>query len=185
MKKFVVLLALVAGGIIAAAVPAFSGSSGAVSATVSVASTCVTVTPATVSFGALPFSAPGGDSSWARQSITATNCSSGNESYFAKGSNAQGSTSTWSLNQQSDTHLVPNPCSLTPGTNQYQAGLGATTMFPDFTFVGTTDVPMNGTWATATANEVKNGSAEVVMPCQGSSGAGETMAFTLTIIAVS
>lgn len=184
MKKLVVLLVLVAGGIVAAAVPAFSGSSGAVNATVSVAGTCVTALPATVSFGVLPFSSSPGAPSYGQQTVTVANCSSGSESYLAKGTNAQGSTTTWSLAQPSDTHIAPNPCSLTPNTNQYQAGLGAATLFPDFTFLGTVNSAMNGSWASATAGEIKNGMAEVIMPCQGSGGSGETMAFTLTITAV-
>ncbi len=182
MKKLVVLLALVVGGIIAAAVPAFSGSSGAVSATVSVASTCVTALPASVNFGVLPFTS--NTPSYGQQTVTVTNCSSGSESYLAKGTDAQGSTTTWSLAQPSDTHIAPSPCSLTPGTNQYQAGLGAATLYPNFTFLGTVNSAMNGTWGSATAGEIKNGMAEVIMPCQGSGGAGETMAFTLTITAV-
>ena len=47
-----------------------------------------------------------------------------------------------------------------------------------------TDGALNGTWATATSGEAKSGKATILMPCQGSGGAGETMSFTITITAM-
>lgn len=187
MKRFIVAATVVVGGIVFAALPAFSDNSGVLNAKVSVASTCVTVAPGSIDFGTLPFTSStsgGGGISSGSQSITVTNCSEGAENFLGKGYDAHGagpsSLASWSLYQYSDSHIVPTPCSL--GVNKYEAGIGG--VFPDFTYLGTTDSALNGSWASAAAGEAKNGTAKLNMPCQGSVGVGEIMGFQLVVTAV-
>jgi len=184
MKRLVVAAAVVVGAFVLLALPAFSDNSGSVSAQVQVASTCVTVAPASIDFGTLPFtsSASGSGPSLGSKPITVTNCSPSSENYLGSGTNAHGggstSTTVWTLTQPL-VDIATDPCDW--GVNQYEAGLGSSSSVH---WLGTTNSPLTGTLASATAGEVKSGTAAFIMPCQGSSGTGEVVGFSYTITAV-
>jgi hypothetical protein len=184
MKRFVTASVIVVGALALLALPAFSDSSGSVSAQVQIAATCVTVSPASVNFGTLPFTqnTTGSGPSVGSQPITVTNCSPSSENYLGAGTNAHGggptSTTVWTLTQPT-VDIATDPC--TWGPNQYEAGLGSSSAIH---WLGTANTPLTSTWASATAGEVKNGFATILMPCQGSNGTGEIVGFSYTITAV-
>lgn len=152
---------------VASAVPVFSADSGTVAATVTAATPCITVTPASVSFGTAGFSnsstATVADSTG---SMSFTNCGSAKERVFGRGTNATGGGTTWTLMTASS---PTNPC--TVGINTYQQS----------TFVGSSEVIITDT----NANLIDlNGGANftlggrIRMPCAGSAGAGNSMSFS-------
>jgi hypothetical protein len=155
-------LALGASYFMLSALPASSADSGAVSAKVTVASPCITITDS-LDFGVKAFSktwAPP-DSAFGTSSSYA-NCSAGSENVSFRGTDAKSQTSsaTWTL-----VGYTPN-C----GTNQYLltvAKQGASS--GDYALK--TDQPLE----TAAAGATRTLNLGLVMPCTGSSGAGETM----------
>jgi hypothetical protein len=164
------------------AMPSFSADSGTVNARVSVAAPCLTATVTwpsapTLDFGSQSFTTPaqpGGTS--LNDAVSITNCGSGSENVLVRGTDATTTTSSaaWQLQSTDAT------CSV--GANKY--------------FVNTTIRDANGqkvypATTLTTANQllanIGTGSRSVtplmIMPCSGSTGAGDSMSFDIVFTA--
>ena len=168
VRKVQVLCALV--GLVAfgvSAVPVFGADSGTVNAQVSAGVTaCITTTTdaanSNVDFGTLSFNATGASVvSNGSPSITVANCGSTTQSLFARGTDATGTSATWTLTNGT-------VCDTSGTPNQYRLGIN----------------PLAGPlWLTTTnlnvASQMVSGSntyvPNLVMPCTGSQGNGQTM----------
>jgi hypothetical protein len=184
--KRLALAAACAAAFAASALPAFgNGSSGTINATISVEAPCITVSPETpVAFPSQPYSQPDvvSPSRSFGSGMSLTNCSSGPERVFARGSDATAPGASW--------ELVPiaagNPCPLgidryhlalaKPGGGAYQAYLTKTNQV----LVDLANQPNAYVFAAGSVNALLG---ILTMPCAGSSGAGEEMAFQIVLTA--
>jgi hypothetical protein len=185
MKRLIAIAgALTVAGayFVLSALPALSADSGTVDASVSVAAPCLTVVVngpfgPQLNFGTRGFTTPTAVSGTnVTSAVSVTNCSTGAESAYVRGTDARSTTSsaTWTL--QSGVY----PCSV--GANKYS--LETHLRKADGTF------PSGTGYAALTATNqllesgVGPGSRDadiaLAMPCSGSDGAGETMAFQIT-----
>ena len=165
MKKataaVIALLAVVLG-----AQPAFGDDEGTVAAQVTVAAPCIQVTPAQLDFGTLGLSSAASTSGAARP-LTATNCGAAS-SLLGRGTDATSTGgASWTL-------VGSDLCS---APNRYQQRVDT----------GPASIPLvtqDTTLRSLAAAEVANLNAIVVMPCTGSSGAGQVMTFSYVFTAV-
>ena len=166
-------LTVMAVGSALTVVPAFGADDGTVSATVTVAAPCVTVSQtAPVDYGTLGFNAA------ASQSLgTITNCSGGSaQTLLVKGTTATAASATWDLNGRN--------CTTTPPTlNRYDHRLDLSEGSSNVVqgrFLSTTDFAV-ATPMAAGATWSANGT--LIMPCSGSDGQGETFNFSVIFTA--
>jgi hypothetical protein len=149
----------------ASATPGFGGDTGTVAATVTVAAPCLVIDSETIDFGVKAFSTPDATVS-AAGGNGYQNCGPSSEKVLARGTNAtstSGPPATWTL--QSD-----DPCSAGPNTYKLRATVGAAVPY----VLSTTSVEID-TLTTPGEHRVVN--TDLYMPCSGSDGAGQQMAF--------
>lgn len=149
------------------ALPAFGDNTVTVSAKVTVASACLTVSPQSIDFGTMPFPTSGTftpQGGNALQQPTLTNCGVADETVYARGTDAVSSTSTakWTL---IDYSVWASP----GGTNLYTLALLENS---GFTLSLTTT---NAQWRALSGGATDTHSVGIQMPRTGSDGAGETM----------
>lgn len=154
------------------ALPAAADDTGAVpgSVTVEASNACILV-EGSYDFGTLPFAAPG--QTFSAQAATAANitsCGSGDQDIFVRGTDAIGGSAAWSLNPS----VVTAPCQ----ADNY--GLLATDLVRPGAHLSTIDT----LWVPLGANAAIATHGIIVMPCQGSSGAGQLMSFSVVYTAV-
>jgi hypothetical protein len=182
MRKYIFgALALAAIATIAAAAPAFSADSGTVAVSITAQSgACLTVTPGSVNFGTLPYSTDNGAGlKQGNADITVNFC--GN----ASGQNLFGSTTTATSSGGSWTPLAYDgtihPC---PAPNQYYLSVFGFTSFA--LYMAETPAPvlhsLGGSPEVFPPGD-KAFRLSLIMPCQGSNGAGETKTLTATFTA--
>ena len=179
MKHAVVLLVLAGAALLASAAPAFTADSGTVAVTVTAGapvSPCIefATPPGTaVSFGTLAFSRPNAPSS-SRGNVTPTyrNCSTAAERVVINGTDATSAGAVWALETSQPT------CNATSPRNQYLIRY-----FHD-------QDPLQALAKTATtlAQSAAPGAdhtltLELIMPCEGSDGAGETFSASILLTA--
>ena len=148
----------------ASATPGFGGSTGTVAATVTVAAPCLILDSETINFGVRVFSTPQVPVSMAGGNGY-KNCGPASENVLARGTNAtstSGPPATWTL--QSD-----DPCSAGPNTYKLRATVGAAVPH----VLSTTNVEIDS----LTPDEHRIVNTDLYMPCSGSDGAGQQMAF--------
>jgi hypothetical protein len=168
LLRLAALGAMVCALLAASATPVFGDDTGAVAAHVTVATPCLLIQgPTSLDFGTATFSTPGAASGNALyknadEGSTLVNCTDAGESVFARATDATGGAS-WSLQPN-----LTNPC--TAGPDKFSA-MSGDNMFSKFLSTA------NSTFTTLTGGENRPLSFAMYMPCQGSSGAGQTMSF--------
>jgi spore coat protein U-like protein len=159
---------LMACAIAANATPAFGDSEGTVSAQVSVAAPCIQVAPTQLDFGTLGFSSKP-TSVAASRALTATNCGA-SASLLGHGTNATSTAGTTWVLEPSGANVCSSP-------NRYVQRIDT----------GPTSIPLSTADVTLrplAGGEAASLNAIVVMPCVGSSGAGEVMTFSYVFTAL-
>ncbi len=173
-RKLFVLVPL-AALLAAFPVPVFAATSGTISATVTVAAPCITVGPS-ISYGTLLFAPAGTTPSPTSGSSSYTNCSSAAEQVGATGSDATsttaGSTAVWTLQDM-------QPCITTTALNAYRVEAKDYQQV-SVVLLSSTTALLDPALAPAMQQTLDT---YLYMPCSGSSGAGETMQFTVTATA--
>jgi uncharacterized protein len=155
------------------------GESGGVTLEVAVepeAEPCLVIDASAIDFGTLAFSTEAEISS-ASRNVTATSCSTGPEEIFAAGTDAAGDgvpAAAWALSS-----VGGNPCAT--GFDAYgvalTADLGAGPMPPLRLSAA------NSSWLELDAEASAATTVDYQMPCEGSSGAGQTMTSQITFLA--
>jgi hypothetical protein len=181
-KYFLGAFALAAVAMTATAVPALSADSGSVAVSVTAqapAAPCLTVTPGAVDFGTLPFSRSNGEQIGAHAGVTITNCGTAGQNLLAATTDAVGPGGSWrplALSGTADICTAPD---------RFYLSLASTSR-PDLYLVGTpAPVLATGGGPPAVFPPGANGfQLLIIMPCQGSNGAGETKTLTATFTAV-
>lgn len=147
------------------ALPVLATDSGAVDAQVTVATPCIIVSPTTVDFGTLPFTTPLAQG-YAARSLQLENCGTSAEQLYVRGTDATlGGNPVWSL-------VPSDPCSA--GLNEYF--LRARDNSNAGPFVGLTTTDQTLETVPAGSNALTN-ELQLVMPCTGSDGIGQTLTF--------
>jgi hypothetical protein len=174
---------LVAAGLAAGAVPAFTADTGTISVTVKAQAAvgpCLTVTPGAVNFGPLPFSTSNSAVSDGNTNITVGFCGT------ATGQNLLGSTTPATGPSGSWTPLAYDgtihPC---PALNEFYLYIfeGNTVSLEMIQTPAPVLASHGGPPAVFPTGE-KVFRLGIYMPCQGSSGAGDTKTLTATFTAV-
>jgi hypothetical protein len=182
--SLVAVLALATSCFVTSVVPAFGADSGIVSAKVTVAAPCITVSPTTaVDFGTHAFTATGPVNTTPQEqgggTSSVSNCGGGAENVAVKGTNANApSGAAWSLVARTQ---PVGTCDL--GTNKYVLKVNAydttwQTLLAGFDATSTSQLLTN-----AGAGATVNIDYDLWMPCSGSSGGGETMTFQIVYTA--
>lgn len=164
---------LTAAALVALLLPpaAAADSSGTVSAQVTVATPCVTVGN-NLDYGTLPFSTSDPFVSVTKSSSTSyTNCSVTSEKIYVRGTTATSTTS----NAVWDKLTGTNTCNTMPNVYSHSVGDDQ-----GGKFLTLTDQLLNPAVA---AGATKTLNTNLEMPCSGSSGAGETMTFSIIVTA--
>lgn len=170
MKTMLTGTLVVAVALALSAGPAFGDDEGTVAAQVTVAAPCIQVTPAQLDFGTLGLSAGVNDEVFATRPVTATNCGAA-ATIAARGSNASSTAgTTWTLEPE------PSLLCSTPNRFMQRVSNGGSS----FALSSTQDTTIRQ----VAAGEAAPLDALVVMPCTGSSGAGEVMTFSYVFTAV-
>jgi hypothetical protein len=179
MRWLVALAGCAAAGL-AGAVPAFTADSGKV--TVSITATapeapapCLTVSPSGVDFGSHPFSRPD-HGEVDERTVTVTSCATGgaSERVSVVGTDPTGPTGTWTLASAQETFC--------PAVDRLSLELDRLAGGDQVAQTVTTSAGfLPVTWA---PDEAKDFRLVLVMPCQGSHGAGETRTTEITFTAV-
>jgi hypothetical protein len=163
-------LALATTAFAVSAVPAFGDSTGSVAMSIEVAAPCLTISPASVTFPSKPFTTSPSTPvrALSTQQHSVTNCSGGSEQIFARGSNATGTSgASWALGSS-------------VGVDNYalaieaQGGLGHATV--QLSLADQLVKSVDGGASLAV-------DAYLYMPTAESSGAGQTMAMSVTYTA--
>jgi hypothetical protein len=160
--RLIAVSAIAALAFAASAIPAFGDGSGTVSATVTAAAPCITVSNTSLDFGALPFSTPDAVSTkrLPEGASNVASCSAQSERLFVHGTDATGPSASWTLAGAS-----AGPCIV--GPNKYGLSLR-------FNFEV---VPSDVQFATLPAGQSTSPEFGLTMPCTGSDGAGQTLSF--------
>lgn len=147
-----------------------------IGATVTVAAPCVTVGPA-IDYGTHGFAPNGSVPSPASGSSTYANCGSTSEQIAVQGTDADstmpGSSAAWTLQSQQPCQGVTTPDKFRVEIKDYQQ----------------VSLALSSSTAQVIDPALADGSGDqtlttyLYMPCSGSSGAGETMQFTISVIA--
>lgn len=169
MKKRLVAGFLVACAIAASAAPAFGDSEGTVSAQVTVAAPCIQVSPGQLDFGTLGFSQSATSPQAATRPLDLSNCGGSSQNIFARGTNA---TSTGGTNWT----LEPNQPDLCSTLDRFGQRIITTVASYPLSLQDTSVASLSG-------GQTSSVDAALVMPCVGSSGAGEVMTFSYVFTA--
>ena len=174
--KRLALAAACAAAFAASALPAFgNGSSGTINATISVAAPCITVGPSTtVAFPSVPF-----NSMSTTEDISFVNCSTVKTRVHVMGTDAVGPTATWELIEG-----LPTAC----GHDAYRLFMrhGNNESRYYTTQVTKLNAPFRDLESFAVMFDpgVANTTySQLYMPCAGSNGGGEEMAFQIVLTA--
>jgi hypothetical protein len=174
-SRFTLFLALSVLLLAFVAVPAGAEPSGTVDATITIEGPCVTVSTATVDFGAVGFSQSDANSEGSTGSFVATNCSSQNQDMYGSATDAVGSVSgSWTLSQWDGSVLACDS-----GPDVFGAGLRFSRDGPQERWLSTSD-----SFLYYSTGDPQSFIPLVLMPCSGSSGVGETMMYSYTITGV-
>ena len=182
---------IVAVGLVATASPAFTADSGTVQVSITAqppAAPCLTVTPGSVNFGTLPFSRDNGtgisqinaDGTYQAANLEITFCGTAPGQHLLAATTPPTSAGgSWTPQNYDGTS--PHPC---PGVNQFYFSA-----FLPFPALYLTETPAPALSALGGPPKVFGPGTIVtrlslIMPCQGSNGAGETKTFTATFMAV-
>ena len=176
MRRLIGLSAAAAMAIwlMAGAAPAWSQSSGSVTATVVVqGSACITITPTTFSYVASGLSTSTAPVTTLPSSAkpSAANCSTVTQNFLARGGPAMGTGASWTLETAFNCDV--------PQINMYKHEVKP--LSGSFTALTAT----NQTWESAVpANASRTLDTRLTMPCDGSNGVGQTISIPVTITAV-
>lgn len=147
-----------------------------IGATVTVAAPCVTVGPA-IDYGTHGFAPSGSVPSPASGNSTYANCGSSTEQIAVQGTDAtsttSGSNANWTLQSQQPCQGVTTPDAFRVEIKDY-AGVS-------LALSSSTAQVIDPALAGSSGDQTL--STYLYMPCSGSSGAGETMQFTISVIA--
>jgi len=157
----------------ASAAPGLAADSGAVSAQVTVAAPCITVSTTAIDFGAQSLS------TIAVKDLTYANCGPVDEKIYGRATNASGNSASWTL----DPAFVGGAsCGSGSPINKYALNSyqNNNNSASGFTMLSTTDQLIETIAGGATGSRDR---VVITMPCAGSSGVGQTMSFTLTFTA--
>ena len=190
-KRLLLTIAvLAAAGLAAGAVPAFTADNGSVAVTITAqaaATPCITVAPTTLDFGTLSLSAPGSLSTrFIGQNgltPTVTNCGTVGQEIFLASSNATGASGSWTPGGQA---VNTNPC---PAINTFNLSANRDGVGQNF-FARLSGSPVPALADNGQGSYVQSPGAsdlfgfQLDMPCQGSNGAGEQKALTVTFTGV-
>jgi hypothetical protein len=170
----------------ATAAPAFTADSGTVAVSVTAQAPpapCLTVTPGSVDFGTLPFSTDNNASSGLSQGhssdISFKNCGTADQNLLGSTTPAAGPGGSWTPTAYDGTS--PHPC---PVVDQFYLALFLPN--PSLYLTGTPALVLasGGAPAVYPAGSTTLSRLDILMPCQGSNGAGETKTLTATFTAV-
>ncbi len=173
-------LSIVVGGVVgiaifvASSLPAFSAGSGTINATVTANGACLELTQASVDFGTLPFSTSGVTNNTNKAAGSVKNCSGQAEHLLGRGTDATNDSGTkrWTLAEYTtDICLV--------GTDKY--ALTANAPSAGTQLVSSADRQIGTFFPAAGDSETLN--VGLVMPCTGSTGAGERENFSYVFTA--
>ena len=185
MRRLIALVgSLIAVGLSATVVPAFTADSGTVAVSVTAQAPpapCLTVTPGTVDFGTLPFSTIA-LMSVGPSNITVSNCGTAGQNLLAATTDATGPSGSWTPIAFSG--VPPEPCQ-TLNLNGFYLELLKVGGDPPLYMTGT-PAPVraqNGTPDVFPAGD-QVFRLSIFMPCVGSNGAGERKSLTATFTAV-
>jgi len=175
--KRIVVPAAAALALAASALPAFgsgaSTDSSTVQAQVTVAAPCVQVTPSTLDYGLRPFSS-GGTISSGNGAIVVTSCSAAEQRLHGRGTDATGSSGSWTLTPTLVQTFLGIPLAYCPSEpNRFAVWAGLTPLG----HANATVVSAMGAGSSTSVN------ATLYMPCSGSVGAGEQMTFSIVFTA--
>ncbi len=176
MKRRLISAGLLAACAIAAsATPAFGDEIGTVSGQVTPAAPCIQVTPPQLDFGTLGFSPSAASPEGGSRGVSITNCGPGSQNVLAHGTYA-------SSTQGTSWYLEPSPTDLCATTNRFGLKIDTGTRIVELSITGALGggAPIEPVAAGQTAAW----NALLVMPCGGSSGAGEIMTFSYVFTAV-
>ncbi len=146
--------------------------SGTVTAQVDVApsAACVELSTSSVSFGALSL---GDEDQPASPLVTITNCSGGDETLYAAGTDATAPDAAWSLTDEAVT------CGSGLALDTYRLRIASTSFEPELE-LSTASKPVQGLEAAATADH----ELRIFTACPGSTGAGKTMTMSVNYVVV-
>lgn len=176
---------LVAAGLAAGAVPAFTADSGTIVITVTAGAPpapCIQLSTTALDFGTVSFAANGSNSRGESSGLGVTNCSSAVSTFGIAGTDANGTAGSWALTQNWLT------CDGTP--NRY--GLRWLELPERFSgeALRTTPTtlfherpPANNPEQTFNPGESETVAFAIAMPCVGSNGAGQTFSFSIGLTA--
>lgn len=196
-RLLVGIVATAALALAVGAVPAFTADSGTVTVTVTAEpppAPCLLVTPAGVDFGTIPFSKPGvRNEGYSIDRVRTESCSTGNQNVSAVGTDATGPSGSWELGfWETDAPVFANPCEASR-KNLYFLGTNGSTGDPSLVRDSITksprllsdydanNNPVPGVWQ---PGGVANIQLNLIMPCQGSIGAGQPMSLSITFTAI-
>lgn len=185
-RALLTVAALVVAALTAGAVPAFTADNGTVEVSVMAGSggACLTVAPGNVAFGDVPFSTSG-DLSGAGQNLTISNCGP-DLKIFGSTTNATGPSGSWIARVPTTGSLLDfttfNPCPvldefflyLHDGEAEGAFLTGTAALLTDYFRSQPVVFPAGDTYLELL----------LFMPCEGSSGAGETKTMTVTLAGV-
>jgi hypothetical protein len=163
-----VALAMATPAVVAS--PVLGAEDGTVHATVTVGAPCLTLETTSVDFGTISFNTPETNNFRQTDTLYVTNCSGTDANFLVRGTDAISATSaaTWSL---------------------YQGNFGACTLGPNAYRLTHWDLGGSIWWAfhLTTSDQIAKVGVpaagqhpyrlDLLMPCSGSDGAGETMSF--------
>jgi hypothetical protein len=169
MRRTLLTLAIL--GSLIAPTTAAAADSGTVSAQVTVAAPCITVGP-NLDFGTARFTQ--GSTPIPTRSTSYSNCSEWAQRIYARGTDAVSATSaaTWQLSPF--INCDPNGLRLNEFILTLRTASGSTTLSDSSDTLFDEAAPAGATRALGT---------ELIMPCSGSDGAGETMTFSIILTA--
>jgi hypothetical protein len=175
---------LAALALAATAVPALTADSGTVTLSITArapAAPCLIVTPGSVSFGTLPFSTnAGAGMSTADANITTTNCGTAGQNLLGSTTDATGSSGSWTPFAYTGS---VDPCVAPNGFYLSIFGFNTPSLFLTHTPAAVL-AALGGASPAVFPPGDKVFRMTLVMPCQGSDGAGETKTLSSTFTAV-
>lgn len=185
MHKYLLGTLAVAAVALTASIPAFSAAGGTLNVTITAqapAAPCLAVTPGSLDFGTLPFSANNGAGlSQGNRDVSIANCGTVGQNLLGSSSNATGTSGSWTPLAYEPTFTI-SPC---PAVNGFYLDLfGFNT--PSLVMTGTPAPVLASGGGSPAVFPVgsKDFRLTLTMPCQGSNGAGETKTLTATFTAV-
>jgi hypothetical protein len=192
MRKLIALAGVLGTALTLMAAPAFTADSGNLVVSITAEpppAPCLTVSPATIDFGTRAFSTPAlrGDA-YSATRVRVANCGTASENVAAVGTDASGPSGDWTLGHwATDAPPAGNPCVNRPnlyflGTN----GSSGDVVLQRDTITKTSGLLTQpggdpGVWNPGAAADIQ---MYLIMPCQGSNGAGEAKTLSATFTAI-